>query len=221
MLLSYNCSSLQQVIKSFIVSHADNNWLSFCFFLHLQEGGMEELERFAPPPSHHHWDHNRLFTTHRKLKKLCLSSSDRKSKHWGDAMCTRRRYEAHSADFFLYSQEWNKFSYMLKVLLIDGAENCSLWYIHGASLSDRRRWKEAALSEWQEHYQSIFHRCQRGLVPVSSSGCHLLNEGMKGMFKVETQTCLDKGLHIVTGRKIAFQSWIKKKSRLLGILLIY
>lgn len=61
-----------------------------------------------------------------------------------------------------------------------------------AGLSDRRRWKGAALSEWQEHYQSIFHRCQPGLVPVSSSGCHLLNEGMKGMFKAEIQACSDK-----------------------------
>lgn len=77
--------------------------------------------------------------------------------------------------------------------------------MHRAGPSDRRRWKGAATGEWQEHYQSIFHRCQRGLVPVSSSGCHLLNEGMKGIFKVEMQACLDKGLYIVTGRGIAFE----------------
>lgn len=81
--------------------------------------------------------------------------------------------------------------------------------MHGASLSDRGRWKGAAISEWQQHYQSIFHRCQQGLVPISSSGCHLLNEGMKGMFKVEIQACLDKGLHVVTGREIALEPWIQ------------
>ena len=109
---------------------------------------------------------------------------------------------------------------MLKVLLIDGAEIRSLWYMHRAGLSDRRWWKGAALSKWQEHYQSIFHRCQRGLVPVSSSGCHLLNEGMKGMFKVEIQACLDRGLCIVTGWKIAFEPQIPK-SRLQGVSLMY
>lgn len=71
--------------------------------------------------------------------------------------------------------------------------------MHGAGLSDRGRWKGLALSEWQEHYQSIFHRRQPGLVPISSSGCHLLNEGIKVMFKLAIQARLDKGLYIVEG----------------------
>lgn len=83
-------------------------------------------------------------------------------------MCTRRRNGARShepaeiLDFLLYSHKRKQLSSILKVLLIEGAEICSLGYMHGAGLSDRRRWKEAALSEWQEHYQSIFHRCHWG-----------------------------------------------------------
>lgn len=141
------------------------------------------------------------------IRRAAKRQSNRRSAC--DATCARRRNDAHSQR---PAEIPHLFSHMLKMHLIDGGEIRSLWYMHLAGLSDKRRWKGAALSEWQEHYQSIFHRCQRGLVPVSSSGCHLLNEGMKGMFKVEIQACPDEGLYTVRGRKIAFEPQIQNQA---------
>lgn len=189
------------------MSHADNDWLSFSDVL--ERCARDEAASLCSSPSQHPWDTHahtwRRRSAHSRLAQEEASVEQMLRAYWrknGARSCTScTQPNPHHLD----SGESKKLGGVPEVFLIDGTEMGSLWYMHGAGRADRGRWKGAALSEWQEHYQSIFHRCQRGLVPVPSSGCHLLNEGMKGMFKVEIQACLDKGLYIVTGWKIAFE----------------
>lgn len=143
-------------------------------------------------PSHHPWDRR----TH---------SQRTRTPSGGNAIPRRRHLS-------IYSRESHRSSRMLSVFLIDGAEIHSLWYMHRAGPSDRTGVEGSGVKRAPEHYQSIFHRCQQGLVPVSSSGCHLLNEGMKGMFKAEIQACSDKGLHMVTRVQIAYETLLQGDS---------
>lgn len=119
---------------------------------HLQEGVHGTAGTPCSSPSHHPWDRHRIFAVHTRTQneeaidavrlivrqKIANTEGDAVRELEGESALTpMSRWEILHL-FPLYFQESQKFTHTLKVLLIDGVEIRSLWYMHRAGLSDGR-----------------------------------------------------------------------------------